>query len=197
MNDIFPFITMVKKMWKMKLRRLFLIMILPGVTLLNYSCNTAVKPAISNVDKIQQKDDGTIDLQIEKAVCYNDEINPSSNTAEWNVVVSKSGRYKVWVSSATIDTMDLQYNGTVKISIQDNRIDARPKRDKIVLNASNIKYPYYRADSYMGIVYIQDPGEYTIQVISEKVLAQTNTAQSKPELVHTRLVSVFLTPVTQ
>jgi len=177
-------------------RFLFEITILT-VSLITYSCSNAENTTGATVDKIHQKDDGTIELQIEKAACYNDISNPSSNTAEWSVIVSKPGRYKVWVSSATVDTMDLQYNSSVKISLQDERIDARPKRDRIVLNAREVKLPYYRADSYMGTFYIHEPGEYSIQVISEKVIAQTNNNQSTAETIHTKLVSVFLTPMTR
>jgi hypothetical protein len=181
----------------MKMRRLFFTLIIPAVIFAIYSCNNSENKLSPSADKIQQKEDGTLELQIEKADCYNDASNPASNTAEWNVVVSKSGRYKVWVSSATLDTMDLQYNNSVVISIQDNRIDAHPKRDKIVQNATNIKYPYYRADSYIGTFYIQEPGEYTIQVISEKVIAQSINNPGNTENIHTKLMSVFLTPVTR
>ena len=38
-----------------------------------------------------RKSDGTLALNIENATCYSDVVNPSSNTAEWNVVVSKTG----------------------------------------------------------------------------------------------------------
>jgi hypothetical protein len=179
------------------MRPLLFTITIPAILLLTYSCNNSETTTTSSVDKINQKEDGTIELQIEKAACYNDIANPSCNTAEWNIVVSKPGRYKVWVSSATVDTMDLQYNSSVKISLQDERIDVRPKRDRIVLNASNIKYPYFRADSYMGTFYIQDPGEYSIQVISEKVIAQTNNNQGSAETIHTKLMSVFLTPITR
>jgi hypothetical protein len=180
----------------MKMRRSIFAVIIPVLASTIYSCNNSENKTSIAVDRIQQKEDGTIELQIEKAACYNNESNPSSNTAEWNVIVSKSGRYKVWVSSATLDTMDLQYNNSVTISIEDDHIAARPQRDKIVQNAANIKYPYYRADSYMGTFYIQEPGEYTIQVISEKVIAQTNNNPAAAETIHTKLMSVFLTPVT-
>lgn len=181
----------------MKRRRLFFVLIIPAFASIIYSCNNSENKTSSAPDKIQQKEDGTLELQIEKAACYNDDTNPTSNTAEWSVVVSKSGRYKVWVSSATLDTMDLQYNNSVTISIQDDRIDARPKRDRIVQDAKNIKYPYYRADSYMGTFYIQEPGEYTIQVISDKVVAQTINNNGSAETIHTKLMSVFLTPATR
>ncbi|MBA4323113.1 MAG: hypothetical protein C0408_09885 [Odoribacter sp.] len=162
-----------------------------------FSCRNSVNPVSTSYDKIKQKDDGTINLDIQKASCYNDNTNPSCNTAEWNIVVSKPGRYKVWLSSATLDTMDLRYCNTVKINLQDERLDVRPVGDKIVLNSGNVKYPYYRADSYMGTFYIQEAGEYNVQVISEKVIAQSDHNQGSSDMDHTKLMSVFLTPMTR
>jgi hypothetical protein len=147
--------------------------------------------------KIQQQADGTISLNMDKASCYNDVQNPSSNTAEWDFVVSKAGRYSVWLSSATVDTMHLQYASSVKISLLDERLDVKPVGDKIVLDANDVKYPYYRADSYMGSFYIQEPGEYSIQVISEKVMPQKDVASAPATSNHTKLMSVILTPMTR
>jgi hypothetical protein len=175
------------------------------ISVLIYSCNNSGNKsgnksgneATNAVNKVQQKDDGTINLNIEKASRYNDDTNPSCNTAEWNVIVSKPGRYKVWLTSATIDTMDLQYNSSVKISLQDERLEVKPVGDKIVLNASGVNYPYYRADSYMGTFYIQEAGEYSVQVISDKVLSQSDSNQSDTPADHTKLMAVFLTPMTR
>jgi hypothetical protein len=171
-----------------------------AATLIIFSCtnsaNSSGRRGNSTSEKIKQKDDGTIDLHIEKASCFDDNTNPSGNTAEWTFIVSKPGRYKVWLSSATIDTMDLQYRNKVKISFQDEWLDVKPLRDKIVLNASDVKYPYYRADSYMGTFYIQEPGEYSIQVISDKVIAQSDNNHRASEPDHTKLISLFLTPST-
>ena len=97
-------------------------------------------------------------------------VNPSSNTAEWNVVVSKSGRFNVWLSSATKDTTDLKYKNSVMLSILDNRFEALPECDKIIQNSIDVSYPYFRADSFMGSLYIQDTGVYNVQVISEKIV---------------------------
>ena len=121
---------------------------------------------------ILQEADGTLALNVEKATCYNDIVNPSSNTAEWNIVVSKPGTYKVWLSSATKDTTDLSYINSVKISLLDKLLEVNPECDKVVLNSDDVSYPYFRADSYMGSFYISEPGEYSIQVISEKVLTK-------------------------
>ena len=105
---------------------------------------------------VLQQEDGTLALNMEKATCYNDEVNPSSNTAEWKVLVSKPGRFKVWLSSATKDTTDLRYINSVKISLLDNELEANPACDKIVRNSGEVSYPYYRADSYMGSFYISE-----------------------------------------
>lgn len=121
-------------------------------------------------DRISQQADGTISLKLEKASCYSCDTDPSNNTAEWNFVVSKPGRYGVWLSTATTDTMNLQYTSSVKINLQDERLEATPVGNKIILNATDVKYPYFRADSYMGTFYIEQPGEYSIQVINEKVV---------------------------
>jgi hypothetical protein len=150
-----------------------------------------------NDGKIKQQADGTIFLNIEKASCYKDQVNPSWNTAEWVFVVSKPGRYNVWLSSATIDTMHLQYASSVKISLLDERLDVQPVGNKIVLNSNDVKYPYFRADSYMGSFYIQEQGEYSIQVISEKAIPQKDIASASASPIHTKLMSVILTPMTR
>jgi hypothetical protein len=171
------------------------------VMLIIYSCaGSGTDSSIKNFGsayRIQQKDDGTIDLNIDKASCYNDNSNPSCNTAEWNIVISKPGRYKVWLSSATKDTMDLQYKNSVKINLQDERLEVKPIGDKIILNATDVKYPYYRADSYMGTFYIQEPGEYSVQIISEKVIAGSEKQNMEAGNDHTKLISVFMTPMTR
>lgn len=172
-----------------------------AILLIAYSCgNSGTKQkadASKSVDKITQNDDGTLDLDLKKAAFYNDAANPSSNTAEWNIVVSKAGRYKVWLSSATIDTMHLEYDNSVKISLQDERLDVQPVGDKIILNSDDVKYPYYRADSYMGTFYIQDPGEYNLQVISEKVFIQSAHGNDTSSASRTKMMSVFLVPMTR
>jgi hypothetical protein len=49
----------------------------------------------------------------------------------------------------------------------------------------------------MGSFYIQEPGEYTIQVISEKVIPQKDIASASSSANHTKLMSVILTPMTR
>jgi hypothetical protein len=166
-----------------------------------YSCSDAgIKKDTKNKivkNKILQQKDGTISLKVDKADCYQDVINPSSNTAEWNVLVSKSGRFNVWLSSATKDTTDLKYNNSVLLSILDNRIEAHPVCDKIIRNSSDVAYPYFRADSFLGSLYIQDTGLFNIQIISDKIIPRDINKGSPGDPESSKILSVFLTPIKQ
>lgn len=167
------------------------------VVLLVWSCGKkSDKPNVSE-NVILQEADGTFALNLENATCYNDISNPSSNTAEWKVEVSKPGTYKVWLSSATLDTTDLSYINSVKISLLDKLIEVDPEIDKVVLNSDGVSYPYFRADSYAGSFYFSEPGEYSIQVISEKILSKEAMNNSSSSLYDTKLMSVILTPMTR
>jgi hypothetical protein len=171
-----------------------------GFVLLN-SCNSAGEhKEIRNTsvqNKIIQDQDGTISLKVDKADCYHDAVNPSSNTAEWSVKVSKSGRFNVWLSSATKDTTDLKYNNSVMLNILDKRIEARPSCDKIIRNSSDVSYPYFRADSFLGSLYIQDTGLFNIQIISEKIIPKNIGTGTTSDIENSKLLSVFLTPIKQ
>jgi hypothetical protein len=136
-------------------------------------------------------------LILDKAECYSDIVNPSNNTADWNIVISKPGRFKVWLSSATKDTSDLNYANSVRISLLDDRLEVNPACDKIVRNSSDVHYPYFRADSYMGSIYVSEPGEYNIQLISEKVIAKNAESHNTSLADDTKLMSVILTPSTR
>jgi hypothetical protein len=185
------------------MRRIRLVlMLLTGIFFL-YSCkNSDNQKADTNtntltLNKVLQQADGSISLHVKKAECYSDKVNPSSNTAEWNVVVSKSGRYNVWLSSATVDTINLEYKNKVLLSVQDNRLEAQPAIDKVIRNSSEVDYPYFRTDSFMGSLYIQDTGLYAIQIISDKILPEGGKDYDSQNSEKTRLLSVFLTPVVQ
>ena len=181
-------------------RNFFVWMLLIGVTLLN-SCSNIVKPTdeskIIAENQIVQQADGTISLKIDKAECYHDMENPASNTAEWNVVVSKSGRYNVWLSSATKDTTNLQYTNAVMLNIQENRLETHPACDRIIQNSSDVSLPYFRADSFMGSLYIRDTGLYNFQIISDKIIPENYKAEKSAGDNDTKLLSVFLTPTTR
>ena len=183
------------------MRRNFLLSVIIIFTLFIYSCNNSgsylSEEKKDSSGMIKQQADGTIALKLEKAVCYNSERDPSCNTAEWYFVVIKPGRYNVWLSSATTDTMNLQYKNSVKINVNEERLEAKPVGDKIVLDAKEVRYPWYRADSYMGSVIIQEPGEYSMQVISEKVIPQKEKQEMSGISGNTKMMSVILTPMTR
>ena len=166
-----------------------------------YSCRNSGEQRGSKMKivqhKILQQSDGTISLKVEKADCYQDLVNPSSNTAEWNVLVSKSGRFNVWLSSSTKDTTDLKYNNSVKLNILDNRFEVRPGCDKIIHNSGDVAYPYFRADSFVGSLYIQDTGLFNVQIISEKIIPGEIKKGESSTTDNSKLLSVFFTPVTR
>jgi hypothetical protein len=163
-----------------------------------YSCsNNKSKAVMENAlaqNAVLQQQDGTISLDVNKADTYQDAQNPQSNTAEWNVLVSKKGRYDVWLSSATKDTTRLQYDNSVLLSIKDDRLEVRPSIDKVVHNSTDVSFPYYRADSFIGSLYIQDTGVYSIQVISDKIMPEGRHDAAAGE--DTKLLSVSFTPAT-
>jgi hypothetical protein len=167
------------------------------VVLLVWSCGQKSGSESVSENAVIQEADGTLALNLEKATRYSDMVNPSSNTAEWNVVVSKPGTFKVWLSSATKDTTDLSYANSVKISLQDKLLEVDPECDKVVHNSDNVSFPYFRADSYVGSLYISEPGEYSIQVISEKVLSKEAMNSSASGADDTKLMSVILTQLTR
>ncbi len=181
-------------------RSIFVLLMVAGITLFPACRNNGVQELKNSEDiknRVLQQDDGTISLKVEKAECYHDMINPSTNTAEWNVVVSKTGRFNVWLSSSTKDTTNLKYSNKVMLSILDNRLEAHPKCDKIFLNSTDVSLPYFRADSFMGALYIQDTGLYNIQLISEKLVPKNYPSTDTVGSDDSRLLSVFLTPITR
>lgn len=166
--------------------------------LLDWSCNHkgSIKDLQEAENRILQQEDGTLSLQLEKTVCYSDELNPSYNTADWNIVISKPGRFKVWLSSATKDTNDLTYVNSVRINLLDDHIVANPTCDKIGYNSGDVPFSYYKTESYMGSLYVSEPGEYNMQVISEKVIAKNNGAKNYSPTDSPIMMSLILTPIT-
>jgi hypothetical protein len=184
------------------MRRSIVIIVVTVLISVVYSCGKGGSASMAersgkNYAKVLQQEDGTIALNIEKAATYKDKNDPSGNTAEWNFVVSKAGRYDVWLSSACKDTMHLNYSGSVIISLLDERLSVKPVGNKIITNTPDVKYPYFRADSYMGSFYIQEPGEYFIQVISDKAVPVAESGNNAEETNSTKLMSVILTPLTR
>jgi hypothetical protein len=181
-------------------RKIFVLLAVCGIFFFN-SCKKTVKHSEAEIEssenRISQQADGSISLKVEKAECYHDNVNPSTNTAEWNVRVSKSGRFNVWLSSATKDTTNLKYQHSVMLSILDNRLEVHPGCDKIVQNSRDVVYPYFRADSFLGSLYIQDTGLLNIQLISEKILPENFQKTESSHSDDSRLLSVSFTPITR
>jgi hypothetical protein len=181
---------------KMK-RMIFIVGVLIAVVF-SYSCNNEASTNTSQLvsqNQVLQQEDGSISLKVDKADCYSDVTNPSTNTAEWDVLITKSGRFDVWLSSATKDTTKLEYKNPVLLSIHDNRLELHPECDKIVQNSSDVMYPYFRADSFMGSLYIKDTGHYNIQIISDKIIPRDHKNNESSLTESSKLLSVLLTPV--
>lgn len=173
-------------------KSLFVLVAVAGLTLYSCSNNSKVKPGDKLAENaIVQQQDGTISLEVEKADTYHDVNEPASNTAEWSVVVSKSGRYDVWLTSAAKDPSSLKYNNSVMLSIKDDMLEARPSVDKVVENSSDVTYPF-KADSFMGSLYLKDTGVYNIQIVSDRIVPDDD--EKKADTENTKLVSVSLTP---
>jgi len=149
------------------------------------------------MERIKQRDDGTLSLKIEYADCYSNTQNPSGNTAEWNVVVSKSGRYDVWLTSITTDTLKLSYENNVMVTVADNVLEARPQLNRIVRKSGDVSNQYFQADSFLGTLFIPGTGSYYVQVISEKILPEDYLTQGLSGEDISRLVSVSFTPASR
>lgn len=143
-----------------------------------------------------QNGNGDISLRLKDAYRLYDNENPKRNTAEWSVEVCSSGRYEVWLSSLTTDTMDLSYDEPVIVTFGEDRIEARPVGNKIILDNIEKTSPYFRADSRLGSIFIDDAGQYNLQVISEKVLPESLVKYSH-QPVHTILDQIILKSMTQ
>jgi len=166
------------------------------VLLTSWSCGhlSKTKDLHEADNRILQQNDGTVSLILDKAERYSDKVNPTNNTADWSVVISKPGHFKVWLSSATKDTSDLKFKNSVRISFLDDQLEVNPACDRIVKNSSEVNYPYFRADSYLGSVYVSEPGEYSLQLISEKVMAKEAESQRTSLAGDSKLMSIILTP---
>lgn len=135
---------------------------------------------------------GEFMLKIEDADLVQDSSDPESNTAEWSFNVEQPGRYEVWLSSITCDTMNMGFDTAVTITAGDSRLEKVPMGDEIIANDNTIRTPWYRANSEMGSVFFNKAGEYTVQVISEKVVTPTVKSPDNKTLIK----SIILKPVT-
>ena len=140
--------------------------------------------------------DGGVELLIAEADLIQVDDNPQYNTAEWLFTVNKPGRYDVWLSSLTCDTLQLHFADNVIITAGDSRLAKRPVGDQIVTDDANVKKPWYRADSHMGSVFFGKPGEYQIQVISDRVEPHSTDFSEISVEKHTLINSLILKPMT-
>ncbi len=108
-------------------------------------------------------------LKLAEAELIEVENNPQYNTAEWVFKVDKPGRYDVWLSSLTLDTLQLHFTGDVIITAGDSKIVKKPVSDRVVTEDKSVTGPWFRADSHMGSIFFSKPGEYQVQVISDRV----------------------------
>jgi hypothetical protein len=134
-------------------------------------------------------------LMINDAALIQVDSNPQYNTAEWHFKVDKAGRYDVWLSSLTCDTSHLQFDDNVIITAGDTRLDKRPVGDEIVTTDNSVKAPWYRADSHMGSIFFSKPGEYQVQVISDKVERHASDLSDLSVDKHTLINSLILKPM--
>jgi len=172
------------------------IITLPVFFMLPSCKNDGNNTGISGQDKIidaGNNNNGVV-LLIEEADLIQLENKPQYNTAEWLVKVEKPGRYDVWLSSLTVDTTHLLFAENVIITAGETKLEKKPLRDEIVTEDKSISQPWFRADSHMGSVLFAKPGEYPIQVISDRVERHTSdVSQISPEK-HTLINSVILKP---
>ncbi|MBO7522263.1 MAG: hypothetical protein J6T30_00215 [Bacteroidales bacterium] len=137
---------------------------------------------------VTQDVDGTLLLKLDDAECYSDMSNPIYNTAEWKTRIVKSGRYDIWLSSATHDTTSLHYVNTVRLNVKNTELNVKPKCDKISDNSA----PLFTAESYLGTVYLPDTGIVDVQIICEQIVPAGFT-----DYIESKFVSLFFTPETK
>ena len=176
-----------------RMKYYFLLLIVVAV-----SCGTGNDDTFNkqNISYITEQADGSIVLNLKEAYLLHDSLHPDMNTAEWSISIKNKGRYELWLSSFTKDTMDLKYDSPVIINFGDKRIQGNPIGNEIVLDTPGTGDVYFRADSKLGSVYVDKPGPYNIQVVSEK-LRPVYQDESLANSVHTQLRSLILKPVTE
>jgi hypothetical protein len=157
---------------------------------------TAKEGVTGKSEETKQSSDGSVLLKMQDADLVQDESNPGCNTAEWHFTVDHPGSYKVWLSSLTCDTMRLDYDSVVTITSGDSRIEKKPIGDIIVNDDNTVKSPWFRADCEMGTFFFNQPGEYSVQVISEKVKTPPADLSAAALLEKTLINSVILKPST-
>lgn len=139
--------------------------------------------------------EGGVTLSIQDADLIEVDSNPQYNTAEWHFTVKEAGRYDVWLSSLTCDTSHLLFADNVTITAGDSRLEKRPVGDEIVTNDKSVKSPWFRADSHMGSIFFSAPGEYQVQVISDRVLPHPSDPSGISIEKHTIINSLIFKPM--
>lgn len=160
------------------------------------SCNnseTDVSRAPGKDNRAVNKDGG-VTLLLKDADMMEVDSNPQYNTAEWNFVVHKAGRYDVWLSSLTCDTSTNLFAGKVTVTAAETRLEKRPVGDKIITDDKNLKSPWVRAQSHMGSIFFSEPGEYQVQLISDRVLHHSGDVNKVSQAEHTLINSLILRP---
>jgi hypothetical protein len=76
-------------------------------------------------------------------------------------------------------------------------LKALNKYKKNRLDSGEVPSSYFSADSYIGSFYITEPGEYNLQVISEKVVSKNAGIRNSDPADDTMLMSVILIPLTR
>ncbi len=90
------------------------------------------------------------------------------------------------------------HEGGVTLLIKDAdlaRIEKKPVGDEIVIDDKSVKSPWYRADSHMGSIFFSEPGEYQVQVISDRVMALPSDPSALNTDKHTLINSLILKPM--
>ena len=145
------------------------------------------EPSSDNIQLncITQSIDGNLILKVDDAECYSDMSNPIYNTAEWKTRIVKSGRYDIWLSSATHDTTSLHYVNPVRLKVKNIELTVKPKCDKVTDSSA----PLFTTESFLGTVYLPDTGIVDVQIICEQIAPAGYT-----ENMESKFVSLFFTP---
>jgi len=174
--------------------KILVLLVLASINFWYCSNQSDKKKAAGTNSPVMQQEDGSISLRLANAWFYNDTIDPSNNTAEWTVVISKAGSYRIWLSSATRDTTNFNYLDKVKVNLPDREYVVIPKCDKIIQNSEDVAYPYFRADSFVGSFYFSQTGEYNIQVTGEKVISEAKRDQPRSFTNNSKLMALLISP---
>jgi hypothetical protein len=164
-----------------------------GIASCNSDNNHNGKAGNDNNETAAVNSEGIV-LSIADAELIEVDDKPQYNTAEWLFTVEKPGRYDVWLSSLTVDTTQLNFAKDVIITAGETKLEKLPVSDKVVTEDKSIKEPWYRADSHMGSVFFSKPGEYQVQVISDRVGPYTSDISQISVDKHTLIKSVILKP---